>query len=173
MNNTFRSWKGKLHKHFKKYSNDIDYARSHPPNEKLYGDREISDWEWLCDYLYTDQAYQKRSKINTINRNKKKYNYCGGSLPFTKHMEAEEQKGKNVTYVENWGLMHQHRGSNGGVWINEEAERTGKNLIEELIKTKQQLAESEDTPFEDVVVHIPMKLDILAKELGTLKGKTI
>ncbi|PRQ21407.1 hypothetical protein RchiOBHm_Chr7g0238901 [Rosa chinensis] len=46
-------------------------------------------------------------------------------------------------------------------------------MIEELIKTKQQLAESEDTPFEDVVVSIPMQLDILAKELETMKGKTI
>ncbi|PRQ31903.1 hypothetical protein RchiOBHm_Chr5g0040531 [Rosa chinensis] len=90
MNNTFRSWKGKLHKHFKKYADDIDFARAHPPTEKVFGDRDISDWEWLCDNLYTDQAYQNRCRINTINRNKKIYNHCGGSRPFTKHMEAEE-----------------------------------------------------------------------------------
>lgn len=40
-------------------------------------------------------------------------------------------------------------------------------------KTKQQLAESEGTPLEDVIVPITMQLDILAKELGTMKGKTI
>ncbi|XP_024197750.2 uncharacterized protein LOC112200977 [Rosa chinensis] len=160
MNNTFRSWKGKLHKHFKKYADDIDFARAHPPTEKVFGDRDISDWEWLCDNLYTDQAYQNRCRINTINRNKKIYNHCGGSRPFTKHMEAEEQKGKNVTFIENWSLMHQHRGNNGGVWINEEAEKTG-------------MADSEGTPLEDVIVPIPMQLDILAKELGTMKGKTI
>ncbi|PRQ43501.1 hypothetical protein RchiOBHm_Chr3g0469161 [Rosa chinensis] len=62
-----------------------------PPTEKVFGDRDISDWEWLCDNLYTDQAYQNRCRINTINRNKKIYNHCGGSRPFTKHMEAEEQ----------------------------------------------------------------------------------
>ncbi|XP_040372907.1 uncharacterized protein LOC121048923 [Rosa chinensis] len=134
---------------------------------------DISDWEWLCDNLYTDQAYQNRCRINTINRNKKIYNHCGGSRPFTKHMEAEEQKGKNVTFIENWCLMHQHRGNNGGVWINKEAEKTGKKLTGEFIKTKQQLADSEGTPFEDVIVPIPVQLDILAKELGTMKGKTI
>ncbi|PRQ50274.1 hypothetical protein RchiOBHm_Chr2g0131391 [Rosa chinensis] len=69
--------------------------------------------------------------------------------------------------------MHQHRGSNGGVWINEEAEKTWKILIGELIKTKQQLVEFEGTPLEEVIVPIPMQLDILAKELGTMKGKTI
>ena len=46
-------------------------------------------------------------------------------------------------------------------------------MIGELNKTKQQLAESEGTPLEDVIVPIPMQLDILAKELGTMKGKTI
>ncbi|PRQ38809.1 hypothetical protein RchiOBHm_Chr4g0418081 [Rosa chinensis] len=35
------------------------------------------------------------------------------------------------------------------------------------------MADSEGTPLEDVIVPIPMQLDILAKELGTMKGKTI
>ena len=58
MNTTFRNWKGKLHKHFKQFANDIGYVRAHPPEEKVFGERDISDWEWLCDNLYTNEAYQ-------------------------------------------------------------------------------------------------------------------
>jgi hypothetical protein len=35
------------------------------------------------------------------------------------------------------------------------------------------LVEFEGTLLEDVIVPIPMQLDILAEELGTMKGKTI
>ncbi|PRQ16126.1 hypothetical protein RchiOBHm_Chr7g0180801 [Rosa chinensis] len=48
-----------------------------------------------------------------------------------------------------------------------------KNLIGELIKIKQQLAESEGTPFEDVIMPIPLHSNLLAKELGTVKAKII
>lgn len=53
----FRSWRNKLYGHFKKHAHDLEYARAHPPEEKLWGERSINEWEWLCDELYTNEAY--------------------------------------------------------------------------------------------------------------------
>ncbi|KAK9912315.1 hypothetical protein M0R45_036183 [Rubus argutus] len=89
MAKTFRSWRNKLYGHFKKHAHDLEYAQAHPPEEKLWGERSINEWEWLCDELYTNEAYVKRCKINADNRNMKEYNQCGGSRPYPKYMEAQ------------------------------------------------------------------------------------
>lgn len=46
-----------MNKHYKQHAYDPDYARAHPP-EKLFYSRQMSEWEWLCDELFTDKAYQ-------------------------------------------------------------------------------------------------------------------
>lgn len=58
MAKSYRKWKCKLHKHFKNYANDLEYARAHPPSEKLWGKRQMAKWEWLCDELWTKEDYQ-------------------------------------------------------------------------------------------------------------------
>lgn len=66
MAKTFGSWKNKLHGHFKKYAHDLAYARAQPPGEKLWGERSIDEWEWLCDELYTKEDYVVCEFINLL-----------------------------------------------------------------------------------------------------------
>lgn len=59
MSTAYKEWKCKLHKHFKKFSHDIELAKSTPPVEKVFGEgRTIDQWHWLIDKLYTDEQYQ-------------------------------------------------------------------------------------------------------------------
>lgn len=59
MCSTYKEWKSKLHKHFKKFSPDIELARATPPHEELFGPtRKIEEWHWLIDNLYTNEQYQ-------------------------------------------------------------------------------------------------------------------
>ncbi|XP_061994099.1 uncharacterized protein LOC133733983 isoform X2 [Rosa rugosa] len=171
MAKAFGSWRSKLHGHFKKYAHDLEYARAHPPGEKLFGERSIDEWEWLCDELFIDETYVKRSQVNAANRNQKEYNHCGGSRPYQKHMEAALKKGKNVSFVENWSTMHQHH---DGQWINEAAEQTGKKMLAELNQTKEKLAEVLGAAsLDEIEVPVSMQLDILANGIGVAKGRGI
>lgn len=57
MGKAYGSWRNKLHGHFKKYAHDVEYARAHPPEEKLFGQRSLDEWEWLCDEVFMDESY--------------------------------------------------------------------------------------------------------------------
>lgn len=64
MGKTFRSWRNKLYGHFKKHAHDLEYARAHPPEEKLWGERAKMNGSgyvtsctqtklmWYISYLY-------------------------------------------------------------------------------------------------------------------------
>ncbi|KAL6194253.1 hypothetical protein ACLB2K_035337 [Fragaria x ananassa] len=171
MGKAYGYWRNKLHGHFKKYAHDVEYARAHPPEEKLFGERSLDEWEWLCDEVFMDEAYVKRSQKNAENRNKKEYNHCGGSRPYQKHMEAALQKGKKVTFVENWTDVHQHQ---DGQWINEAAEQRGNKMLAELKQTKEKLAKVLGTAsLDEIEVPVSMQLNILEKGVGKAKGRGI
>ncbi|KAK9911051.1 hypothetical protein M0R45_034975 [Rubus argutus] len=87
MSKSYSLWRSRLNKHYKQHAYDPEYARAHPP-EKLFYNRQMSEWEWLCDELFTDEAYQKRCKINSANRNKQEYDHLENSPPYPKHVEA-------------------------------------------------------------------------------------
>ena len=57
MSKSYSLWRSRLNKHYKQHAYDPEYARAHPP-EKLFYNRQMSEWEWLCDELFTDEAYQ-------------------------------------------------------------------------------------------------------------------
>nr|XP_011466810.1 PREDICTED: uncharacterized protein LOC101301319 [Fragaria vesca subsp. vesca] len=86
-------------------------------------------------------------------------------------MEAALQKGKKVTFVENWTAVHQHQ---DGQWINEAAEQRGNKMLAELNQTKEKLAKVLGaTSLDEIEVPVSMQLNILEKGVGKAKGRGI
>ncbi|KAM5554606.1 hypothetical protein ABKV19_022816 [Rosa sericea] len=90
MSKSYSLWRSRLNKHYKQHAYDPEYARAHPP-VKLFYNREMAEWEWLCDELFTDEDYQKRCKINSANRNKQEYDHLESSPPYLKHIAAAQE----------------------------------------------------------------------------------
>ncbi|XP_050386375.1 uncharacterized protein LOC126802735 [Argentina anserina] len=90
MSKSYTQWRSRLNTHYKKHAYDPEYARAHPPI-KLFHNRQMAEWEWLCDELFTDEDYQKRCKINSANRNKQEYDHLGSSPLYPKHKAAAKE----------------------------------------------------------------------------------
>ncbi|XP_040368993.1 uncharacterized protein LOC112182290 isoform X2 [Rosa chinensis] len=90
MSKSYSLWRSRLNKHYKQHAYDPEYARAHPP-VKLFYNREMAEWEWLCDELFTDEDYQKRCKINSANRNKQEYDHLESLPPYPKHIAAAQE----------------------------------------------------------------------------------
>ncbi|XP_004306999.1 PREDICTED: uncharacterized protein LOC101294108 [Fragaria vesca subsp. vesca] len=90
MAKSYSLWRSRLNQHYKQHAYDPEYARAHPPL-KLFHNRKMAEWEWLCDELFTDEDYQKRCKINSANRNKQEYDHLESLPPYPKLIAVAQE----------------------------------------------------------------------------------
>ncbi|KAJ6822321.1 uncharacterized protein M6B38_388800 [Iris pallida] len=167
MRNRYNDYKHKLAKYYKSCESD-EVARENPPI-KLLRERDLSEWEWLCDHFLSEK-YQKRSETNSINRSKKRWEHCGGSRPFSLYYHDHIEGGSQFPDIDTWGTTHMSKKKKN--WVNDAA----KDAHDEMIKKKNEYLENitdEGTSMDEIVVAPNVGTEIMEDVIGRGCGRTI
>ncbi|KAJ6798065.1 Uncharacterized protein M6B38_212985 [Iris pallida] len=116
MRNRYNDYKHKLFKYYNSCESD-EAARENPPL-KLLRERDLSEWEWLCDHFMSEK-FQKRSEVDSINRSKNPWNHCGGSRPFSLYYHDQVLGGSQFPDIDAWGTTHMSKKKKD--WVNDAA----------------------------------------------------
>ncbi|XP_024024945.1 uncharacterized protein LOC21397946 isoform X1 [Morus notabilis] len=87
--NRYKNHRNSLHGYYKNMIKNGKNPRAHPPSKV----RSNEDWEWLCDNIFSNPQWQKRSEAATGNRGRLTHVHRAGSKSFIGHRSQVSSEG--------------------------------------------------------------------------------
>ncbi|KAF4364063.1 hypothetical protein G4B88_015428 [Cannabis sativa] len=140
--NRYKNYRNQLHAHYKDVVKEgKDPLANRPLNHRMTD----QDWHWLCDNIFGNPNWQKRSVAAAKNKAKVPYNHRGGSKSFIQHRTKGVRSLVNdVGEIELFRNTHWNA-ENG--WCNEEA----RTRYDRMVELRRQRQENNEEILEDEI----------------------
>ncbi|KAI3861213.1 hypothetical protein MKX03_016635, partial [Papaver bracteatum] len=146
--NSYRSLMSSYFKALVKSSHSLEEIKA-KPYEGVAQDK----WEWLCNH-FSSPEFKKRSLAGSANREKVKYNHCGGSMAFVVRHENGKESG-SYSHFQIFYDTHTRvigKATNNRIWINDEAHRQYDQMI--ALKDQSMLEGSEPRDENEICAEV-------------------
>ncbi|CAH9077195.1 unnamed protein product [Cuscuta europaea] len=168
-NGRYREYKAELSKYYKSCKTHAN-ALASPPEEMA--DRDVNDWEWLCNHFNSDK-FKNSSSANTSNRSNKKDNHRTGSRPLSYIVEDMLADGSQFPEVAAFELTYAGKDKR---WTNDATKEQHEQMVakanEYLVEKAKEYNLPEDTPLNEIPVDDPdIGLEIMTSVLGSTPGR--